>query len=384
MGGLLALSVTASVTLLTELLPAGVMLQMSASLNVSSSRVGFLATAYALASTAAAIPFTMLTRRLPRRPLLMALLAGLAIADQGTALSSSYLITVGIRLLAGLVNGMLWSMLASYAARMVSADQRGRAIAITLAGITVTLAAGVPAGTALSGLLGWRSTFSLLAVIAGVLIVWVRSTVPAVAGEVAGQPSGLLRIVRLPGIRPVLAVNGLLLLGHQTMYTYIAPFAARSGVHDTGLALLVFGVSAVVGIWITGTVVDRHLRHSLLAALALIPAAMLALGMGAHTVVLLVAVAVWGLAFGGAPTLLQTTLIDASGAANADVASSVQTTVYNAGIAGGSFVGGVVLDTGGAGALPWTALLFTAAAFIAAAAARRHGFPAQRPSISSG
>src|SRR5471030_1402006 len=107
MGGLLALSVTASVTLLTELLPAGVMLQMSASLNVSSSRVGFLATAYALASTAAAIPFTMLTRRLPRRPLLMALLAGLAIADQGTALSSSYLITVGIRLLAGLVNGML-------------------------------------------------------------------------------------------------------------------------------------------------------------------------------------------------------------------------------------------------------------------------------------
>jgi predicted MFS family arabinose efflux permease len=364
--GLLGLSAAAAVTLLTELLPAGVLPQMSTSLEVSEGRIGYLASAFALASTAAAIPFTALTRGLPRRPLLLGLLVGLAVANLVTAVSSAYLLTLGVRLFAGLLNGMLWSMLASYAARIVPEEQRGRAIAITLAGITVTLAAGVPAGTALAGLIGWRATFAALAGLGILVAAWIRSSVPAVAGEPARDRIGLLRILKLPGVRSVLVVNGLLLLGHQAMYTYIAPFSARSGLARTSLVLLVFGVAAVAGIWVTSLLVDRHLRPTLLAALSLIVVAICALALfGRSRAFLLPAVAIWGFAFGGAPTLLQTVLIGASGPRYAEVASSIQTTVYNAGIAGGSFIGGVALDARGPGALPWAALLLVLGALIA-------------------
>src|SRR5262249_57080984 len=79
------------------------------------------------------------------------------------AVSGWYPLTFAARLLAGVMGGTLWSMLAGYAARMVPARQRGRAIAVVLAGITVALSAGIPAGTALAGALGWRARFGLLA-----------------------------------------------------------------------------------------------------------------------------------------------------------------------------------------------------------------------------
>ncbi|GHD33148.1 hypothetical protein [Streptomyces galbus] len=143
--------------------------------------------------------------------------------------------------------------------------------------------------------------------------------------------------------------------------------------------LLVFGAATVAGIWATGLVVDRRPRLALLTALTLCAGLMVVLGRWAgEPVVLLGAVALWGGAFGGAPTLIQTALVDASGPAAADVATSLQATVYNAGIAGGSLTGGLVLEGAGAGALPWTALPLLVVAPAVVAGARRTAFPARR------
>jgi predicted MFS family arabinose efflux permease len=157
------------------------------------------------------------------------------------------------------------------------------------------------------------------------------------------------------------------------------PFATRSGFGHTSLVLLVFGTATAGGLAVTGALADRHLRPVLLAALALIMCAMIALGWWARSpAVLLAAVALWGAAFGGAPALLQTALIDASGPGHADMATSMQTTVYNIGIAAGSLAGGLILQRAGAGALPWTATALGAAALAAVVAARRQAFPADR------
>jgi predicted MFS family arabinose efflux permease len=302
-------------------------------------------------------------------------LAGFALLNAVTAVSGWYPLTFAARLLAGVMGGTLWSMLAGYAARMVPARQRGRAIAVVLAGITVALSAGIPAGTALAGALGWRSIFGLLAGLALLLTAWIRCQVPAFAGEPADRRAPLRRVARQPGIRPVLAVTVLLLTGHQALYTYVAPFAPGR----TGVVLLVFGGATVAGIWITGVVADRYLRPVLLAALGLIAVAMLVLGLAARApTALLAAAALWGAAFGGAPTLLQTALVDASGPASADVATALQTTVYNVGIAAGSLAGGLVLGGAGAAALPWVTLVFTVAALGTVGAARRNAFPPER------
>lgn len=378
--GLLALGTAACTAVTTQLLPAGLLPQLGAVLHVPQGRVGFLVSAYAAVSFATAIPLTAALRGLRRRPLLIGVLGGFALCNAVTATSSAYPLTFAARLLAGAMDGTLWALLVGAAARMVAAERRGRAIAIVLAGITAALLLGIPAATAVAAAVGWRASFAALAALAVVLAVWVRWTVPDVPGEVAGGRVPLRRVARLPGVRAVLAVTMLLLLGHQALYTYMAPLAARAGFGRTGLVLLVFGGATAAGIGIVGTLVDRHLRPALLGTLTVVATAMLALGLsGRSAAVLLLAVAAWGAGFGGAPTLLQTALVDAAGAGNANVATAMQTTVYNAGVAAGSLAGGVVLGGAGAGALPWTALCLVAAALAAAAAARRHGIPRRRP-----
>jgi predicted MFS family arabinose efflux permease len=352
---------------------------MAPALAVSEARVGFLVTGYAVASFAGAVPLTVLLRRLPRRPVLIGTLAGFACSDAVVALSSSYGLTFAARIVAGLMGGTLWAMLVGYAARMVPAERRGRAIAIVLAGITLALSLGLPAGTALAEALGWRTAFAAPAGLALLLVGWVWWRVPGFPGEPSGARLPLHRVAVLPGIPAVLSVTLLLLLGHQVMYTYVAPFAAHAGFGRTGLVLLVFGAATVAGIWVTGVLVDRRLRATLLGALALCATVMVVLGLCAEApAVLLASVALWGVAFGGAPTLIQTALVDASGPAHADVATSLQTTVYNAGIAAGSLTGGLALERLGAEALPWTALPLVAGAFIAVTLGRAHAFPAVR------
>ncbi len=142
--GLLALSTAAFTAVLTELLPAGLLPRMAPALGVSEARVGFLVTGYAVASLLAAIPVTAALRGLPRRPVLVGTLLGFACADAVVALSSSYAVTFGARLLAGVMGGTMWAMLAGYAARMVPAERRGRAIAVVLAGITLALSWASP------------------------------------------------------------------------------------------------------------------------------------------------------------------------------------------------------------------------------------------------
>ncbi|MHC3469935.1 MFS transporter [Streptomyces sp. 7R007] len=377
--GLLALSTAAFTAVMTELLPAGLLPRMAPALGVSEARVGFLVTGYAAASFTSAIPLTALLRGLPRRPVLAGALLGFAVSDLVVALSSSYALTFAARLVAGCMGGTLWAMLAGYAARMVPAERRGRAIAIVLAGITLALALGVPAGTALARAVGWRVAFGALAVLAVLLVGWVRWRVPGFPGEAAHARVPLRRVAVLPGLPAVLSVTLFLLLGHQVLYTYVAPFAAHAGFGRTDVVLLVFGTATVAGIWLTGVLVDRWLRVTLLGALGLCAGVLLALGLwAAAPAVLLGCVALWGVAFGGAPTLIQTALVDASGPARADVATSLQTTVYNAGIAGGSLSGGVVLERLGPGALPWTALPLVVTALVTVALGRRNAFPAVR------
>jgi predicted MFS family arabinose efflux permease len=356
---------------------------MSQALHTSPGRTGFLGTVYAGAAMLTAIPLTVLTRALPRRALLIGLLAGFAVVNLATALSSVYLVTVAVRIVAGLFGGVVWSMLAGYAARMVPAEQRGRAIALVLSGIPVGFSLGIPAGTAAATWIGWRGTFGVLAALAVGLIGWVRWQVPAFPGEDAGERAGLVRIARLPGVGAVLLVSGVLLLGHQAMYAFVVPFARSTGLDRPSLVLLVFGLSAVAGIAAVGPLVDRHLRGASIAAIAVVAAALLSLGLlGDSPAVFLAAVALWGLAFGGIPTLLQTALVDAAGPRAADVATSLQTTVYNAGIASGSLVGGIGLDRFGAHVLPWLSLPVVIGALALVLAARQHGFPRERAPLT--
>ena len=374
---LLALAMAAFITILTEALPAGLLPQMAQGLAVSEAWVGQTVTVYAIGSLVAAIPLTAATQGVRRRPLLLAAIGGFAIANTVTTLSASYALTLAARFVAGVSAGLLWALLAGYAARMVPEHQKGRAIAIAMVGTPLALSLGVPAGTLLGNLLGWRMCFGIISLLALLLMGWVRLKVPDFAGQPTDKRLSLRQVFILPGIRPVLFVVLAFVLAHNILYTYIAPYLLTAGMVDrTDVVLLVFGGTSVAGIWIVGVLIDRYLRRLTLASTILFGAAALTLGMaGGDPVAVYAAVGAWGLAFGGAATLFQTALAGSAGDA-ADIAQSMLVTAWNAAIASGGIVGGVLLDRFGVGAFSPALLVLLLATLLVAWSARDRGFPA--------
>ncbi|MFD3336434.1 MFS transporter [Streptomyces sp. NPDC058700] len=376
---LLALATAVFVTSLTETLPAGVLPAMSADLGVGEAAMGQTVTVYALGTALTAVPLAARTAGWRRKRLLLTSVTGFAAANTVTALSSSYALTMGARFLAGVAAGVAWALLAGYARRIAPPRLQGRAVAVAMTGIPLALSLGVPAGTLLGEAVGWRSAFGAMTVIAVVLVGWIALAVPDLPGEAHGGRAPVARTLKVPGVLPVLAVTFVLVLAHTVLYTYVAAYLGRIGLADsTGLVLLVFGAASLAGIWFTGRHIDRRPRTLILAGTILFAVAAAALAVpSGGTALVLTAAMLWGFGWGGAPTLLQTAVADAGGDA-ADTAQTVLVSLWNAAMAAGGLAGGVLLDTLGAGALPWTVLVLLLPVVAVVAGARVHGFPARR------
>ena len=376
---LLALAVAGFITVLTEAMPAGLLPQIGRGLGVSAALAGQTVTIYAIGSLVAAIPLIAMTQGVRRRPLLIAAITGFAVANSVTALSPDYWLTMVARFGGGVSAGLLWALLAGYAARMVPDALKGRAIAVAMVGTPLAFSLGIPAGAFLGSVLGWRVCFGLMSGLTLVLIVWVRTCLPDFPGQPGEQRHRVGAVLTLPGVRPVLGVTLGFVLAHNILYTYVAPFLAARGMAErVDLALLVFGVTSLAGIWIIGVLIDRHLRSLTLGCTAAFGAATLLLGLGgAIPELVYAAVAIWGLSYGGVATLFQTALSDAAGE-SADLAQSLLVTVWNLAIAGGGIAGALILQgIGAAGFAPALSALLVPT-FAVALGARRHGFPAVR------
>ena len=375
LSALLALATAGFITILTEALPAGLLSQIGDDLGVSQSLVGQMVTIYAIGSLVAAIPLVALTRTWRRRRLLITAISGFAVVNTLTALSNDYALIMAARFLAGVFAGLLWALAAGYASRMVAPHHQGRAITIAMLGAPVALSIGIPAGTLLGAVAGWRLTFGVLSIMAMLLVGWVLWALPDFPGQRAERRLALSSVFRLPGIRPVLFVMFAIVLAHNILYTYIVPFLRPSGLDgEADTVLLVFGVAALLVIPVIGTLVDRHLRLLVLATTALFAAASLLLAIcGDQPAAIYGGVVAWGLAFGGAPTLFQTASAKAAGR-EADAAQSMVVTAWNAAMAGGGLVGGLLLDWAGAAVLPVVLLAILIPA-LAAAWMGRQGFP---------
>ncbi|GLY65290.1 MFS transporter [Amycolatopsis taiwanensis] len=369
-GALAAFATVVFIGCLTETLPAGVLLGMSNELRVSESQAGQLVSVYAISTAVTSVPLTALTRQLPRRTLLLGLILGFAVVNGATAISPWYPLTLVARVLAGAVSGVMWSMIAGYAMRIVPAERAGRALAIAMVGTPIGFAIGVPAGTMLGDLIGWRYAFGAMAVITATLVGWVLWKVPPLPGQPAERRGNVRTVLATQGFPAVLLTTFTLVLGHNILYTYIGPVLAAGGQAELlGAALLVFGVASVLGIWIVGATIDRRLRPLVLTStLAIAIAAAL---IGAVPGVLFIAIAVWGLAFGGAPTMFPAAAARVAGL-DADVAQSLTITVWNIAIAAGAYLGGAALDLAAdAAPLPWLTASLAIAALVIASAARR-------------
>lgn len=364
-GGLLALAMAAFITLLTEIMPAGLLSSIAEGLNVSESLAGQFITAYAVGALVAAIPVTTLTQGMRRRPLLLFAIFGFAAVNLITALSSDYTVSLVARFFAGVFGGIVWSLLAGYAVRMSPSHLSGRAIAISGAGATIALVLGVPLGALLGRHIGWQSAFGLMTVLALLLIVWVLVVVPDFAGQSRDQRQSLARVFLRTGIRAVLFVVLTFVVAHNVLYIYVEPFLQPSGLAaNVDVVLFTFGLGSIIGLWLVGALVDRRLQFLAVASILVFAIASLLLGVwGTVPQMVYPSVAIWGLAVGGFATITQTALSRFAGE-SVDVAQSMYTTGWNTAVAAGGVVGGILLDRTGSASLAWVAIGILAASLL--------------------
>ena len=380
MSALLALFTAVFITSLTETLPAGLLPAMSADLSVSESAMGQAVTIYAVGTALTAIPLTAATAGWRRKQLLFASMLVFAVANSVTAASTDYPLTMAARFVAGVAAGLAWALLAGYARRMAPPRLQGKAIAIAMAGIPAALSLGVPAGTFLGKAVNWQTAFSAMTVLTVGLLVWISAAVPDYPGERTVGQRRTLRALRVPGVAAVLLVTLVFVLAHTLLYTYIAPLLDGSGMgRSTDVVLLVFGGCSLLAILVVGAHIHRRLRALTVASTVLVASGALLLALaGRNPVVICAAATLWGLGWGGVPTLLQTAVGNAGGEA-ADAAQAMLVTLWNVAMAAGAVLGGILLGGFGVRSFPWAVLALLAPVLLTVLLARTHAFPRSGP-----
>jgi predicted MFS family arabinose efflux permease len=360
---LVTLSAAVCLSVTTELLPTGVLPRMSHDLGVSDGTVGLLVTAYALMVAVFAAPLALATAPARRRRLMCLALVGYSVSNAVMVAATAYPVALAARITGGAIHGLFWGMLGGYVARMVPADRVGRALTITSAGGVGATLFAVPAGTALSAVIGWRGSFALLSILGLALAAVARRVLPDLPGRPAADGHRMLAVFRTPGLVGLVTTTTAVILGHFSFYTYIAPFLLRAGVPEDriSLALLLYGATGAIGLLAAGVVIDRHLRTAMNAALAVLAGSYTLLGLISTDTLLAVAVAAaTGLVLGCLPIFMQAAVIRIAPQA-AETASAMNASAFNTGIAGGALLGGLVVDHAGTAALPWLAAVLTLA-----------------------
>jgi len=376
LAALLILALMGFVLIASETMPAGLLPQIAAGMNIAEATAGQLVSAYALGTVIAAIPATAATRGLRRKPIAVFGMLGILVANVITTVSPYILLSLGARLFAGACSGLLWGILAGYARRISPPRHAGRALSIASIGVPAGLAFGTPLGSWIGSTLGWRYSFVTLSVIALITIVLAVVFVPDAPGQRATSRIPVVKVFTLPGVVSILAVIFAWMLAHNTFYTYIASYLRFADIGlSTQVALVTFGVAAIVGVWITGLLIDRALRMLVLTSIVSFIVAGVVFAVAHQSLVaVLTAIVLWGVAFGGAATQLQTAMAESSGE-NADVANSLVGVAFNIAIFGGGVAGAVLIIVGDGLALPTVMIAFASVAFCIALAARRSGFP---------
>jgi DHA1 family inner membrane transport protein len=341
-----ALFVGAFVICTSELLLVGVLDLIVADLGVSAAAVGTFVTGYALGLAIGGPVLTALTIRADRRTVLFTAMALTAVGDLVTAFSSSYELTLVARTATGAMQGLFLAGAFAAGTAVVPAERAGRAIAVVLAGTSISTALGVPVGTLAGHLLGWRGSYAavaLLIVVAAVVVLTIFPSVPAPAEDAGNQARHALA----PPVLAVLALCALVFGATMAALTYLVPFLTEVTGISGGLVsvfLLAYGAATAVGSFGGGWFADRNAERALVVGSLGITGALAGLYLfGASPLAALLLLAALGVFAMGSGPSLQYRVVALAGPGGA-LAQSLPASAVNVGIAAGSFAGGIAIQ----------------------------------------
>ncbi|MFD3812459.1 MFS transporter [Rhodococcus sp. NPDC058639] len=362
---LIALACAAFATVTMEMLPSGLLPQIGRGLGVDPAVVGTLVTAWALTIVVTGIPLVRITRKARRARLIPTALGVVAVAGAATAFAPTFEIALLGRVIAAAGHGVLVAVIVVYVSDIVASERVGRAMAIVLAGPTIAGFVGLPLGTALADVVGWRAIFAGASVVLAVIAIALVPILADTGGSAVtadGATAARWDRSAIPSVGTALA-GAVVLVGHFVVFTFVSLVVTEVAQYQsTALAwfLALFGAAGAVGLALSAWLSDRWPRATLPAvALAMFAAFALLTIAPTMPVVFVTAIVVWGTAIGLLPPVFQVRVVRLASAQFRSLAGAVAITLLNLGVAAGAALGSLVAGSS-TGALAPVAMVVTA------------------------
>jgi predicted MFS family arabinose efflux permease len=341
---LLALALTAFTFNTTENLPIGLLPLISGDLGVPLASVGYLVTGYGLTVAVVSLPVAQVTRDLPRRWVLSGVLTVLVVSTLVSTAATTYGVLLTARVATAVAQALFWAVMAPVAVGLFPARVRGRVVAVLSVGGSLATVLGVPAGTWLGQLGGWRAPFLVLTVLSLATLTLIATLLPTSRpadghGAYGSAPHTGRFVVTL--LATAVSVTGVF-----AGFTYVVRLLTEvTDVADAtvGVLLFVFGLAGVVGVAVVGRFLDRFPRGALVLTIAVQGVALLGLYLLATEQIAVVALLAL-LGCSAAPVFMVTQariLVVAPG--RTELGFAANSAAFNVGIAVGALVGGLVL-----------------------------------------
>jgi predicted MFS family arabinose efflux permease len=388
---LAVLAAAAFIYVTAEILPVGALPAITRGLHVSVPVVGTLLTWYALVAAVTTIPLVRWTAHWSRRRALLLSLACLTVSQLISAVAPNFAVLAAGRVLSAITHGLMLSVLAPIATRLVPPSHSGRATTVVYVGISLAVVVGSPVTAAMSLLWGWRFAVAAVAAVAALVTVAAWAVLPVLTlsrDQLARVGSGAShhrnRRLVIVSLLTMVAVTG-----HYISYTYIAVIIRDVvGVRGPALAWLLatYGVAGLLAMPLIARPSDHRPRAavmSCMAALWLTFVVLIALTFhnvptAASIVIGIAAIGLWGATANGVSPMLQAAAMRA-GAADPDGASGLYMAAFQIGIMAGSFAGGLLYERSVLAMLAASAVLIGAAAAGMTAERQLFDVPATSP-----
>ena len=347
---LVGMTISAFIFNTSEFMPIGLLTDIAGSFSISESKAGMLITVYSWIVMLLSLPLILLVSKIDFRKLFMGTIALFGICQIMSVLAPSYGVLMASRIGVACTHAIFWSIASPVAIRLVNDEHRSFALSMVVTGTSIATIAGLPLGRLVGQYMGWRVTFLIVGIIAFAGLVYMAFVFPKIASGEQFHVKDLPALLKNPVLICLYVQTILFVLGYYTVYSYIEPFMQQvAKLHNNviTIVLLIFGAMGLLGSYLFSKLYDRHrfaFIGTVMATLLVWLLFLLPASKSLATMVILCAF--WGITAMAFNVTTQSEVIRSVDEKGAAVATAIYSGLFNLGIGGGSWIGGIVCDKG--------------------------------------